>query len=488
MHFNMILRRMKIRIYAQRTLMRTFFFSTTLLFLLILPRFIFAQEKNSYHVIIIGAGIAGLEAAHYLHEHHENNFIILEARDRIGGRAQTINIWNTALDLGASWIHGASPQNPILQLATKRHLNTVVSNMDAYTLYNAKGQNITDKEKPYINLYQQFKSYLTQQQNIDSNSKKSLSAAVVAFITLKHVDKTLQHGLLYEISSEIEQEYAADIKNLSLMWFDNDKDFLGPNLILTHGYKDIVDDLAEPFKNHILLKQVAREINYTQNKIIVTTQNDQQFEGKYIICTVPIGVLKAGTIKFIPQLPKDKLQAIHEHIGMGLLNRVIMRYPYVFWNNTEWIERISPAYWSHNDWANKGQWIEFLNMNYYIHQPILTALVSADFAKNLEQQSDQKIINSTMKILRTIYGNNIPNPSSFIVTRWGKDPYSVGSYSSLRPGALDNSEDYRIMAQPIKEHLLFAGEATNAEYPATTYGAYLSGQRAARFIIDHSLR
>jgi monoamine oxidase len=87
-----------------------------------------------------------------------------------------------------------------------------------------------------------------------------------------------------------------------------------------------------------------------------------------------------------------------------------------------------------------------------------------------------------MQVLRGIYGRSIPDPDRVVVTRWGSDPFSLGAYSSISPGA--SGKDYDTLAEPIGDRVFFAGEATSRSYPATVHGAFLSGEREARRISD----
>ena len=83
-----------------------------------------------------------------------------------------------------------------------------------------------------------------------------------------------------------------------------------------------------------------------------------------------------------------------------------------------------------------------------------------------------------MAALRSMFGKRTPEPSRAIVTRWGDDKFSRGSYSFVSVGA--SGSDYTVVGEPVGDRLYFAGEHTIAEHPATVVGAYLSGQRAAR--------
>jgi monoamine oxidase len=89
-----------------------------------------------------------------------------------------------------------------------------------------------------------------------------------------------------------------------------------------------------------------------------------------------------------------------------------------------------------------------------------------------------------MTVLRTIFGQAIPDPVAWQITRWASDPYALGSYSYNAVGA--SVKTRRVLSEPVEDRLFFAGEATSLKYPATVHGAYLSGQREAERILELS--
>jgi monoamine oxidase len=444
---------------------------------------------ESHKVIIVGAGFAGLEAANYLQSHGIDDFIILEASDHLGGRAYTIPWNNVDLSLGASWIHGVGPKNPLTKLVDKWHLAVTNVDDDSGILYYANGKELSDEENHSIeHTYHQFVDVMKAKRNEPDSAKKyenaSVSDLAVDFIQSQNLDNKAEAGLVFNLVDNVEENYAADITQLSALWYDSDVSLSDVDQMLVHGYKELIEGISECFQDKIALNQVVKEINYkAKDQITVTTAEGKKFAAKYVVCTVPIGVLKHGTIKFDPELPEDKLEAL-EHINMGTMNKIVMRFPVVFWDEEQYINYIAPAYWSGQRWVNKGVWSLFYNLHTFIGKPMLMALVAGDFAIHLEKQSDQQIIDSAMTALRVIYGSDIPNPTSYIVTRWGQNPFTRGSFSSLGPGALEDGDDYWNLAQTIEKRLLFAGEGTSDYYPATVYGAYLTGDRAAMEILE----
>jgi monoamine oxidase len=130
----------------------------------------------------------------------------------------------------------------------------------------------------------------------------------------------------------------------------------------------------------------------------------------------------------------------------------------------------------------KSEWAEWIDYYSYTGQPVLLGLNSGKHARDLEVLTDQSVVAAAMQVLRGIYGRSTPDPDGAVVTRWGSDPFSLGAYSSIPPGA--NGKDYDTLAEPVGDRVFFAGEATSRSYPATVHGAFLSGEREAKRISD----
>ncbi|MFN5658967.1 MAG: flavin monoamine oxidase family protein [Pseudanabaena sp.] len=186
---------------------------------------------------------------------------------------------------------------------------------------------------------------------------------------------------------------------------------------------------------------------------------------------LPLGVLQAGKVRFIPELPQSKQTAI-ANLGMGVLNKCYLRFSDTFWSaDVDWLGYIS---------ASHGEWTEWVSFNRVANKPILLGFNAADRGRTIESWSDRQIVASAMQTLRKIYGDSIPEPIDYQMTRWATDPYSLGSYSYNPVGAVPKMRQE--LAAPIREALFFAGEASNEDYFGTAHGAYLSGLRAANEI------
>jgi monoamine oxidase len=427
------------------------------------------ESQQGIDVLVVGAGMAGLAAARQL-QADGFKVLLLEGRNRIGGRTWTDHSWpNAHLDLGASWIHGVRG-NPITGLARNFNVETLPTDYDSITLYDTAGRRLDDDKAEQI--YNQFEELADAIEEIAEELENDISVEQAVNLALSDTRLTDQakRALNYTLNAIIEQEMAADIAELSLFYLDEDEAFGGEDVLFPGGYDQLVNGLAEGLD--IKLNQIVEQISYGDDGVTVVTQQ-AEFEADRVIITLPLGVLKQGTVTFSPRLPGWKQAAIN-NLRMGLLNKVYLRFDEVFWETeTDLLGYIS---------AEKGQWAEWLNIYKYTGQPILLAFNAATYGRAIERLADEEIVAGAMATLRQIYGPDIPNPTAWLITRWASDPFAYGSYSFIPVGA--SSEDYDALAEPVAHRLFFAGEATNRDYPATVHGAFLSGIREAERIAD----
>jgi len=425
-----------------------------------------STDQQQFDVIVIGAGIAGLAAANEL-DSKGFDVVILEAKDRIGGRMWSSDTWQgPTVDLGASWIHGIE-NNPITDLAIKYGIETVVMDLNPSELYDYEGNWFGDEQQAQawamLGDFQEFIMLENERRERDA----SIQDALNSFISQESLSMEEQEALSVPVYSSIELKYNAPASELSLFWWDIGKSYAGDEVIFPEGYEQITDGLADGLD--IKLEHVVTKIEYDENGVNVLT-NQGNFEGKYVICTVPLGVLKQGDIEFVPSLPQSKQNAI-DKLGMGLMNKIYFLFPQVFWDDTTFINHIS---------KKNGGWMEFLNFEPFIDTPVLMAFSSGEYGAQLEKLSDEEIVAEGMDVLRKLYGDDIPEPEDHTITRWASDPFSRGSYSFTPVGATPS--DYDDLAEPVMNRLFFAGESTIKEAPATVHGAYLSGIREAERI------
>lgn len=413
-------------------------------------------------VLVIGAGIAGLAAARSVAD-AKLNVVVLEARKRIGGRIWTDRSWPKApLDLGASWIHGAKG-NPIAKLAETAELQTKATDWDSLTVFDREGSELSTRRRDRV--FERLEGVLRQVARMDGPDEP-LSAAIGRVLEEEELSDTERQELEYAITAEIEQEYAADVEQLSRASWDEGRDDRGAHLLFPDGYDRVFEPLARGLD--IRLEHPVSTVSLAGDGVVVES-GGRQFMAKRAIVTVPLGVLKSGAIRFAPGLTDGAKTAI-DRIGFGLLDKVFLRFPSRFWPaDVEVFGRIA---------KERRELVSIFDLHHLHGEPVLLLFNAGRTAAKLEDLSDSDITAKAMKSLRAVFGASAPEPEAAMITRWGKDPFALGSYSSLAPGAV--SEDRAALSAPqLEGRLYFAGEATSSDHPGSVHGAYESGRRQA---------
>ena len=461
---------------------------------------ILVAEESEYHdIIVIGAGMAGIAAANQLNE-NGYDVIVLEARDRIGGRILTDQSHGGySLDLGASWIHGIEG-NPMASLAEDYGVETKqFDDVVSFVLYDTDGNLVYLAEKDHFQYneeeeeyepicddainelekyceifqrYMNFKAFYSgERENIsDASEDVPLANALTRFIEQEKLTDDQIDELHYALVWWTEGEYGADSSTISLLSFDEmGYEMDGVEVIFPKGYRQIIDGLADGLD--IRLEHVVSEIDYSGSTVHIKT-NKGDFEAKYVISTLPLGVLQNNVVDFLPDLSSEKLDIINnKKLDMGILNKVYYVFDEVFWDSRDWIVQIP---------TEKGHWVYFANLNGVLEKPVLLAFNSANFGRELETMTDEDIVKEGLDVLKKIYGDKIPEPVFTKVTKWGSDEFSFGSYSYTAVGS--TNDDFYELSKSLDNKVFFAGEATEVNYPATVHGAYFSGMREANKI------
>ena len=425
-----------------------------------------------FRVAVVGAGISGLSAAVAL-RNAGAEVVIVEARKRIGGRIYTSHAWrDMPMDLGASWIHGIDG-NPVTELAVQARANVVTTSYENTMLHidpSLAALGVVGRGTDYAEGVLQRAMAWAEQQTQDVSIQKALDAvAPTGPLSLPH-----RAQLDFHVSATYEQEYSGSAKAMSAWTIDDNEQFDGPDALFPGGYGQIVDFLSNDLD--IRLNRVVKYVRTDALGVSLSFVDGTTMTADHVLMTVPLGVLKAETIRFDPPLSQAKQNAI-SRLGMGLLNKHWLRFDSVFWPKSfDWHEYLSDQ---------KGKWSEWVSLAKVENTPVLMVFSAADHAVAVESMDDTAILADIMGVARKMFGSATPNPVAWQNTRWRSDPFARGSYSFNAIGS--SNSDRKALGQAEADRLHFAGEAVSHQYPGTVHGALISGREAARrIVVRHS--
>lgn len=417
--------------------------------------------------MVVGAGMAGLTVAQGLQE-AGFDVIVLEARSRPGGRIWTVDCLEAPIDLGASWIHGIQ-NNPITDLAREAGASYIATDFRALNLYSSDSNPLSTKDLPAIfAAYERLREGLYRLKEV-TDAAFSMADAIETGIRSMWLSAELEQGVRWLVSSVIALEYAADLPDLSLQFWDEEETFPGADVLFSTGYRPIVALMSNGLD--IRFEHIVTQINHRGKRVRVQTDKGD-FRADGVVITLPLGVLKGEAVKFSPMLPAGKRSAI-ERLGMGTMNKISLGFTEPFWPaDKHYFGYVGP---------DLPTQFEFWNMWPIIEKPVLVGYTRGAFARELESYSDGEVTERAMSQLQDMFGELVQPPTSVHVTRWYSDPFACGSYSHVPPNA--SAKDLELLAEPVNDKLFFAGEATHSSRNATVHGAHLSGLREVKRII-----
>jgi monoamine oxidase len=433
-----------------------------------------AATNHGERVVVIGAGVAGLMAAKTL-QSHGRIVTVIDARDRIGGRVWTADLGGTPVDLGAQWIEGING-NPLTEFCRREKIKTARSNEESIRVFDSDGSRFGAEEASGLNRW--CKEVLQRLEEFsESNSNAGQSDMTIAE-ALRRLDAGREatdrqrRFLKWAVALNVEATEGDDADRLSLRNYQTDEEtesFDGPQHILPAGFGQITKLLAAGLD--IRLGRRATSVLYEAGGVRVVCEGEE-FQADRAVVTLPLGVLKAGHVKFHPNLPKRKLAAIAA-LGVAAAHKVVLRFPRRFWDNeTDFLGSVS---------EDGARFVEWTDLSRTTDAPILSLWSHGRAARQLEQFNHVRATDEAMTAIRRVFGRSAPDPESVAVTSWINDPSSQGCYVNLPVGA--SHDDLDALAAPVDNRLFFAGEATSRRHRGTVHGAWLSGLRAAEEIV-----
>lgn len=414
-------------------------------------------QTREADVVVIGAGLAGLAAARALTD-AGYDVIVLEARSRIGGRLVTDRSLGVPFEVGAGWIHGPVG-NPVTDLARAAGARTFVTDDDNLVVYGPDGRPYEDAalaagERALADAYRRIDATLER----DVSLEEALRT---------HAPSVLADPLTDWMSSAFTEFDTAGPRGLlSAMMFDEDEAYDGADVILTGGYDGIVGPVARGLD--IRLGEPVRRVSWSAGEGGEVRTDAGTYTASFVICTLPLGVLQSGAVTFDPPLPSGHAGRLARQ-RMGNVTKIALEFDAPFWPvDIQYAGIVTQPL---------GRWNYWLNYRTFSDANVLLGLSLGGYAAQAEALDEVAMTADAMAVLAQAFGPGLPAPRRVLQTRWSRDPFSLGAYSTAPVGIA--ADDFDGLAAPVGEVLVFAGEHTTFAGHGTTHGAWLSGLRAA---------
>ncbi|GIT20315.1 MAG: amine oxidase [Dehalococcoidia bacterium] len=417
------------------------------------PRVVIGTTVTNPDVVIIGAGIAGLEAAKTLHKKGVS-FVVVEANNRVGGRVHTNEtIFGVPFDTHAHWMR-ASPTNPLISHGRS----------NGFDIYRDDG-----RQQYFVGNRKATNEELTEIWKTDSLFNKRIRSSALSGATgLEDNARTalgedfFSQPWGYTVASEYGVwDMAQDSKDWSPKSWWNSLD--AETWFCSEGYGSVVDHYGRGIP--VSLGTAAREIDWSGDHVVVMTSAGK-IRARAAILTVSVGVLAAERIKFNPALPLEKLEAIDD-IDMAVMNYIGLLF-------SEDIFGFGPDTYVYQQQTDETGVGYLTNTN---HSNLTYGYVGGSQAKALEQESMETVIAYGLDGIKSMLGNDIEKRFlKGFATACGKIPLFDGAYSAIRPG---RSAARAVLGTTLAEKLFFSGEATHRTQASTVNGGLESGSDSA---------
>lgn len=494
-----------------------FFFNLDSTFVKKLPKI---NNMEHHKVVIIGAGISGLAAAEVLSK-HGIDYVILEARDRIGGRIKTNRDGLAPYDLGASWAHDTL-SNPLFDNIIKE---IDESNEDKFSLYyddqrplyfgENQGPKFLDKNKieQVAREFEKFTelSYFEEIDKEDITLKKIIEQYI-----FKQGRLLTKEQVLYspQLARHLELWHGIGWDEMSSKFglVDN----VGRNCLFRNGYDLVINDIANILDSDRIIKDaIVQKLTHLKTPIQIELTNGKQFSSDWVICTVPQSILQlkleeTGAIEWIPKLP-TRIQKSLDNMSWGKLGKIIFEFNEPWWSHHDtdrFVALASPDDHFVNLWEslkideNKNletklelpkPWefpVLILNLYKVDNVPSLLCFTQGSLTEYLES-NPEKAWDYMKPILSKLIHKDLDDskeivdfheiPTNTIVSNWTIDPFSRGSYAACKPN--NDPTDLVIQLEHGMGNVRFAGEHTILDGAGAVHGAWMSGIREAKHVL-----
>ena len=436
--------------------------------------------KNSYppsnvDVVVIGAGAAGLSASSEFLKRGKS-VICVEAMNRIGGRCFTDHtIFGIPYDIGAHWVHNYSGNHLAKYGIKKSDKFDVYEIKENLLVYDGSNKINSNNLNETLNNIKAIKDeYLDGKVNLNFNENLPFKDDIPFINQLpKKVKESDWFGTAHQALGACLA--GADFNNYTIYdEFLNYEEIGEGDGFVREGYGSLLANLRKEVP--VKLNTIVREIKWDRKGVIVET-NQGSIKSKTCVVTVSTEVLNREKIKFTPKLPVEKYEAFNG-INLGVYNHITLQLKNEFYKSFE----ILPDTYLFSKIKNKVSPPKGFFGSLRLHNSNLSYFdVGGQFAKNLEKEGERASIDFVIKSLKSTFGTKF---DQFVIkahaTTWGKNEFSLGSYSSARPG---KAHLRGVLKSSVGDKIFFAGEASSINY-GTVHGADLSGKEVASDVMN----
>ncbi|MBP9883128.1 MAG: FAD-dependent oxidoreductase [Chitinophagales bacterium] len=433
------------------------------------------MNNSSQAIIIIGAGASGLMAASLL-TNAGKEVIILEARNRIGGRIYTVpgELPSWPWECGAEFVHGSLPET--LSLAKKAGL----------TLESVGGNTLQMQGGKLLSM----DHFGAQWQLIEERLRRLKFDTTLADFIRNNFEMEKEQECIKLIQGYAEGYDAADMERASTFalrdeWLNEEN---GTNFRVQGGYGKLMEFLLDNCSKAgavIHFEQVVKEIHWNEKKVSVICKNGSQWHGAQAIVAVPLGVLQQqkqeSTISFFPAIPAQ-IKAI-EGLGFGSVVKVIIDFELSFWNLQ--IQKTGYSEMKQLGFLLSDAPIPTWWTQYPSTPNLLTGWLAGPSAIKWNAIDGALIFEEAIASLALLFQESEDSlrekVRSYKVLNWNDDPYALGAYSYATPGS---RQRLSVLNEPVKETLFFAGEhCYDGPYIGTVEAALVSGRKVAERLL-----
>jgi len=426
-------------------------------------------------VLIVGAGMAGLTVANAL-THAGVECVVLEARDRIGGRLQTVDLGGSPVDLGGSWIH-TPIGNPMTAWAAQNGVDQRPAHwLEAAAGWDRDGGPVDDDTFEWM-LDQVEGGVRIALADVQTTVDAATSPTewISGYVEDLGLDAARARQLRWILRVVAEADASGSLEERSLAWLyrygiEYDGDGVGD--LPVGGYRRLLAPMAAGLD--VRLGSVVRRIEFDKGGVRIKTADGATHPGSHVVVTVPVGVLKAGSIEFEPALPVRHLAAI-ERLGFGRFEKVAIRF-----SDTAWLPVGLPNTFVLAD-PQRPDLPIIVSLDAFVGEPVVVALAPGSTAHLVTDGTLDDAVASLLAVIEQVTGVRPPAPVAATRTDWARDPYALGAYSYVAVGG--TPDDFDALGQPVDGRLLFAGEATSQRRTGYADGAMSSGIREAKRLL-----